>query len=81
MPDIFDAERIADTSSVLSKLQAIIRRLKTVDRDVLLLYLEGFEASDIAEVVGISPSLVAQKVHRTKKLLKRHILLGESDVH
>jgi RNA polymerase sigma-70 factor (ECF subfamily) len=79
--DFFDAERIADTSSVLLKLQAIVRRLKTVDRDVLLLYLEGFEAGEIAEVVGISSSLVAQKVHRTKKVLKRHILSGENDVH
>ena len=81
VPDIFDAERIADASSVLLKVQVVIQRLKTVDRDVLLLYLEGFEASEIAEVIGISSSLVAQKVHRAKDVLKRHLLSGEHHAH
>ena len=81
MPDAFDAERTVDSSTVFEKLAAIIQKLKTVDRDVLLLYLEGFEAAEIAEVIGISPNLAAQKVHRTKKVLQRHFLSGEDHAH
>ncbi len=81
LPDGFDAESAVDASSALRKIQAIIRTLKPIDRDVLLLYLEGFKAKEIAEVIGISSSLVSQKVHRTRKLLKRNIRTGEPDAH
>jgi RNA polymerase sigma-70 factor (ECF subfamily) len=81
MPDVFDAERTVDASSVLVKVQTIIQRLKTIDRNVMLLYLEGFETREIAEVVGISPNLVAQKVRRAKKVLKRHLLSGDNHAH
>ncbi|MEJ0005470.1 MAG: sigma-70 family RNA polymerase sigma factor [Steroidobacteraceae bacterium] len=80
MSDIFDAERSADSSTILEKLEMALHKLKTVDRDILLLYLEGFEAGEIAEVIGISPNLVAQKVHRTKQFLMRHIQSGEGHV-
>ena len=63
---------------MFERLGAIVQKLKPIDRDVLLLYLEGLEASEIAEVVGISPNLVAQKVHRTKQVLKRYFVSGES---
>jgi RNA polymerase sigma-70 factor (ECF subfamily) len=81
VPDVLDTERLVDTSTVLATVQAIIQKLKPVDRELLLLYLEGFEATEIAEVVGISPNLVAQKVHRAKKVLKRHLLSGEDHAH
>lgn len=54
------------------KVKDLIEQLKPVDRDVLLLYLEGLKAAEIAEVVGISPGNVAQKVHRAQKYLKAH---------
>jgi RNA polymerase sigma-70 factor (ECF subfamily) len=76
MPDALDAERVLDASTAVSKVQAILRRLKRIDRDVMLLYLEGFEAREIAEVVGISQNLAAQKVHRAKNVLRRHLLSG-----
>jgi RNA polymerase sigma-70 factor (ECF subfamily) len=47
------------------------RKLKPIDRDVMLLYLEGVDGAGIAEVLGISVANVAQKVHRSKKLLQR----------
>jgi RNA polymerase sigma-70 factor (ECF subfamily) len=60
MPDVLDTERIVDASTALATVQAIIQKLKPVDRDLLLLYLEGFEGHRIAEVVGISRTSCAE---------------------
>lgn len=77
-PDELDNERLADEWGVLEKVRVVIEKLKTIDRDVLLLYLEGLGPAEIAEVVGVSPNLVAQKVHRTKQVLKRYFASGEN---
>ncbi|HZF28116.1 MAG TPA: sigma-70 family RNA polymerase sigma factor [Gammaproteobacteria bacterium] len=77
MPDEADHERLVDEATVIERLRTLVRRLKPIDRDVLLLYLEGMEAAEIADVVGISASNVAQKVHRTKKLLRSHFQSGD----
>jgi RNA polymerase sigma-70 factor, ECF subfamily len=81
MPDEFESAQLLDESAVLDRLGILMRRLKTIDRDVLLMYLEGMEAADIAAVVGISTSNVAQKVHRTKKFLQSHFLEGGKHGH
>jgi RNA polymerase sigma-70 factor, ECF subfamily len=72
LPGESDAERSLDESSVLARLTSLIQRLKPLDRDVMLLYLEGTSADAIGEVTGLSPANVAQKIHRTKKVLQRH---------
>lgn len=72
LPGESDAERLLDESSVLARLTSLIQRLKPLDRDVMLLYLEGTSANAIGEVTGLSPANVAQKIHRTKKVLQRH---------
>jgi RNA polymerase sigma-70 factor (ECF subfamily) len=72
LADESDAERSLDESAVLARLAALIQRLKPLDRDVMVLYLEGTSASAIGEVTGLSPANVAQKIHRTKKVLQRH---------
>lgn len=72
LPGESDAERSLDESSVLTRLTSLIQRLKPLDRDVMLLYLEGMSANAISEVTGLSPANVAQKIHRTKKVLQRH---------
>lgn len=76
MPDEFESTQLLDDSAMLDRLGILMRRLKAIDRDVLLMYLEGMEAAEIAVVVGISTSNVAQKVHRTKKFLRSHFLEG-----
>ena len=73
-----DAERVADQEAILEKLRALIQRLKPLDQDVFLLYLEGLDARVIAEIVGISPGNVAQKIHRAKKYLQQHFPTGDS---
>ena len=72
LPGESDAERWLDESTVLARLMSLIQRLKPLDRDVMLLYLEGTSANAIGEVTGLSPANVAQEIHRTKKVLQRH---------
>jgi len=50
-------------------LYRLIQELQAVDREVILLYLDGLDAVSIAEITGISSTNVATKVHRIKKIL------------
>jgi len=61
----------------LDHLYRLIHNLQPVDREVILLYLEGLDASSIAEITGISAANVATKVHRIKGILGRQFR-GES---
>jgi RNA polymerase sigma-70 factor (ECF subfamily) len=58
----------------------LIHRLKPLDRQVILLYLEGEAAASIAEVTGITAANVATKIHRIKRVLKQKYLEGANDV-
>jgi RNA polymerase sigma-70 factor (ECF subfamily) len=58
-----------DRAVALQHLLSLIARLKPLDRQVILLYLEDFKADAISDVVGLSREHVATKVHRIKKLL------------
>jgi RNA polymerase sigma-70 factor (ECF subfamily) len=71
-------EAALDQQRALERLSALIRQLKAIDRQVILLYLEGEEASFIGEVTGLSPGAVATKVHRIKQLLARQFHQGAS---
>jgi RNA polymerase sigma-70 factor (ECF subfamily) len=64
-------ERRYDQAAVTERLRELIRQLKPIDRDVILLYLEGIDAASIGDVLGLSADNVAQKIHRTKKVLQR----------
>lgn len=46
-----------------------IAQLKTVDRSVALLLLDGFSYKEIAEVVGLSETHVGVKINRIKTVL------------
>jgi RNA polymerase sigma-70 factor (ECF subfamily) len=64
-----DVDSSDDEAATREQLYTLVRKLKPIDRDVMLLYLEGIDGAGIAEVLGISAANVAQKVHRSKKLL------------
>lgn len=70
-----EAEQISDgvasieRQNILDHLYALIHQLKPLDREVVLLYLEGADAATIGEVTGISARNVATKIHRIKKIL------------
>jgi RNA polymerase sigma-70 factor (ECF subfamily) len=71
IPDAQDAAGAAGSAEAdsLQQLLALIERLKPLDRQVILMYLEDFSAEAIGEVVGLSPRNIATKIHRVKKLL------------
>jgi RNA polymerase sigma-70 factor (ECF subfamily) len=60
-------------------LLGLIHRLRPMDRQIMLLYLEGESAAGIAQVTGLSPPNIATKIHRLKALLRRQYAEGESD--
>jgi RNA polymerase sigma-70 factor (ECF subfamily) len=57
----------------------LIHRLKPLDRQVIMLYLEGEAAGSIAEVTGITAGNVATKIHRIKRMLKQKYLEGAAN--
>jgi RNA polymerase sigma-70 factor (ECF subfamily) len=54
----------------LAELQALIHQLEPLDRQIVLLYLEGESAAEIADVTGLTAGSVATRIHRIKKVLK-----------
>jgi RNA polymerase sigma-70 factor (ECF subfamily) len=56
-------------TDLLTRMHALIRQLRPIDREVVLLYLEGLAAAEIGEITGIAAGNIATKVHRIKKLL------------
>lgn len=72
LPDLAtpgDVEGETGDRQLVDALLAAIRRLKPVDRQVMLLYLEDLSASDIGEVTGLSSGAVSVRIHRIKALL------------
>ncbi len=64
-----DSEGAFDHQQSLGRLRKFIQQLNPLERQVILLYLEGTDAAGIAEITGISPGNVATKIHRIKKIL------------
>ena len=56
----------------LAEIQDLVHRLAPLDRQIILLYLEGGTAAEIGEVTGLSAGNCATKIHRIKKLLNRN---------
>ncbi len=67
----------ADRRMALDRLTQLIQRLKPIDRQVILAYLEGMDAAAIGELTGLSASNTATKIHRIKTLLARNFHEGD----
>lgn len=52
-------------------LRSLIDGLDELNRALVLLYLEGYAAEEIAEIVGISPGNVTTRMNRVKNELQR----------
>jgi len=76
MPDKSGGGLLADHLQALERLLKLVQRLKPLDRQVILSYLERMDAASIAEVTGISPGNVATKIHRIKNILTRRFHEG-----
>jgi RNA polymerase sigma-70 factor (ECF subfamily) len=66
----------ADRRMALDHIAQLIQRLKPMDRQVILAWLEGLDAEAIGELTGLSGRNVATKVHRIKTLLARNFNEG-----
>jgi RNA polymerase sigma-70 factor (ECF subfamily) len=75
MPDVQD--HAYEQRANLERLMALIQRLRPLDRQMTLLYLEGLDAASIGEVMGVSAGSVATKIHRIKSVLARQFRGGE----
>lgn len=67
-----------DVAVALERLSTLIQQLKPIDRQIIVSYLEGMDASATAEITGLSAANVAMKVHRIKNILKRWFHEGGS---
>ena len=76
-PGLVDGEAEAHRRDTVARLLRLIRRLKPLDRQIILLYLEGERAASIAEVTGLKPGNVATKIHRIKRLLRKQFDEGQ----
>jgi len=74
-----DRERDLDESQAMERLLELIQRLRPLDRQVILLYLEDLDARAIGEIVGLSAVNVATKIHRVKKVLAQQFKEGVGD--
>lgn len=66
-----DVEQLSGDAHTLSRLMALIARLRPPDDQVMLLYLEDMDAEGIGEITGLSARAVATRIHRAKTLLAR----------
>jgi RNA polymerase sigma-70 factor (ECF subfamily) len=74
-PDV-DAE--LDAGRALQKIQALIQALKPLDRQVIILHLEGLPADEIADITGISPANTHTKLTRIRQLLTERFGAGDN---
>ena len=70
----------ADRSVLVSRLMALLQRLRPLDRELVVLYLEGLSAAEIGDVVGISAGNVATRITRVKRLLSHYAHDGGNHV-
>jgi RNA polymerase sigma-70 factor (ECF subfamily) len=75
--DAPDIGKSVDEARMLTRIHALVQRLKPVDREVFVLYLEGLGVDEIAEIAGLSQTNAGTKIHRIKRLLSQRLTPGE----
>ena len=73
-----DVDAELDTSRALQKIQALIQALKPLDRQVIILHLEGLPADEIADITGISTGNTHTKLTRIRQLLAAQVGAGDN---
>jgi len=77
LPSPGNVEAETAEALVLAQVGELIRQLPPVDMQVIVLWLEGESAAEIAEITGLSPGAVNVRVHRVKSLLAGHFHLPD----
>lgn len=72
-------EQVLDRRLALERLHELIQRLRPLDRQVMVLYLEQMDAASIAEITGLSAANVSTRVRRIKQLLIQRFHGGKGD--
>ncbi|MGC4050587.1 MAG: sigma-70 family RNA polymerase sigma factor [Paludibaculum sp.] len=67
-----------DRPRALAQLTGMILRLKPLDRQIILSYLEDLDNSSIADITGLTAAHVAVKIHRIKAILSRRFAKDSS---
>jgi RNA polymerase sigma-70 factor (ECF subfamily) len=75
-PDPINHQRHVEQHIALDRLLQLIHRLRPMDRQVMLLYLEDMDAESIGEITGISAGNVRVLIHRVKIILARQFHEG-----
>lgn len=72
-PLTVDVENLTDTDDdrMLRELYRLIRQLNTVEKAIILLYLEDKPYEEIASLIGITKSNVGVKINRIKEKMKQ----------
>ena len=71
-----EGEHVAGTRINLDWLHEMVRQLKPIDRQLVLLYLEGMGMEEIAEIAGLSQTNTRTKLHRIRALLATRLNSG-----
>ncbi|MEM6630793.1 MAG: sigma-70 family RNA polymerase sigma factor [Bacteroidota bacterium] len=69
--EVVEEEKEEDIRPILKRLLQFITELKELDRALILLYLEGYNQQEMANILGLSQTNVSTKVHRIKKKLRQ----------
>ena len=75
-----DREPNIDQHRALRQLSQLILKLKPLDRQIMISYLEEMDTATIAEITGISPANVGMKIHRIKSILSRRFVKEQHHV-
>jgi RNA polymerase sigma-70 factor (ECF subfamily) len=75
------SEDNANDAEQIVLLRCMIRDLGPLDRALLILWLDDLSHLDIAEVLGLSASNVATKLHRMKAHLRQRMTESEETTH
>jgi RNA polymerase sigma-70 factor (ECF subfamily) len=77
LPDKADRWEQTDRLMAVERLLGFIHRLRPLDRQIMLLYLEDMDSAAIAEITGLSPGHVRTQIHRIKIILARRFKGGD----
>lgn len=76
LPESSHSQPAAEQRINLARLSQLIQRLKPLDRQVIVCWLEDMDAAAIGEITGLSPGSVAMRIHRIKNILARQFQGG-----
>jgi RNA polymerase sigma-70 factor (ECF subfamily) len=72
------ADAVLDEARMLERIRSLVLRLKPIDREIFVLYLEGMSVEEMAEISGLSQTNTRTKLHRIRLLLASQLRTGES---